>query len=157
MAAHQSVTARPGIGPDKGGTMKVYKLVKVIFFITGLILIVLSIFLFKSSSDFIKSSSTALGVIANLERDDDVYYPVVRFQTADNTEIEFMSSTGSNPPAYSAGEKVEVLFDSNNPSEAKIKSFFSMWFATLITLAIGLVFLFVSLIFKLVLSKNRDE
>ena len=49
-----------------------------------------------------------------------VYYPVVRFRTAENTTIEFKDDIGSNPPSRRPGERTDVLYLPSNPAQAII-------------------------------------
>jgi hypothetical protein len=49
-----------------------------------------------------------------------VYYPVVRFRTAENVTIEFKDDIGSNPPGRRPGDRAAVLYLSTNPAQAMI-------------------------------------
>ncbi len=48
-----------------------------------------------------------------------LFYPSVRFQTADGTTVEFQSKLGTNAPP-SVGDEVTVLYDPAWPEEAKV-------------------------------------
>ena len=85
------------------------------------------------------------------------YAPVVEFQTKNGSRIEFISSTSSNPPSYSRGETVEVLYNESSPEKARINGFFSLWGGALIVGLIGLVFFligFLIILFGTLKSKN---
>ena len=71
------------------------------------------------------------------------YYPRVEFQTRNNERIEFVSSSGTNPPSHRKGEKVEVLYLPNEPQNAFIKRFFPLWGAALIIGSVGGIFLLI--------------
>ncbi|MGD6747419.1 DUF3592 domain-containing protein [Streptomyces sp. BH106] len=73
------------------------------------------------------------------ERDKPSAYPVVEFTTADGTPHTFRSSTGSNPPSYEEGERVEVLYRADDPEDAQINGFLSLWLLPLIFGGIGLI------------------
>lgn len=49
-----------------------------------------------------------------------VYYPVVRFRTAENVTIEFKDQIGSNPSSRQPGDRATVLYLPNNPNQAMI-------------------------------------
>ena len=49
-----------------------------------------------------------------------VYYPVVRFRTAENVTIEFKDDVGSDPPARRPGDRTAVLYLPANPGQAMI-------------------------------------
>jgi hypothetical protein len=66
-------------------------------------------------------------------------HPVVEFTSADGTQRKFEDSTGSKPPAYEVGERVEVLYRADSPEDAKINSFSSLWLLPLIFGGLGLL------------------
>ncbi|MFF3492086.1 DUF3592 domain-containing protein [Streptomyces sp. NPDC002795] len=72
-------------------------------------------------------------------RDEPSAYPVVEFATTDGTAHTFRSSTGSNPPSYEEGERVEVLYRADAPEDARINGFLSLWLLPLIFGGIGLI------------------
>ena len=78
-------------------------------------------------------------------REEVTYYPVVEFDDGDGQTHEFRSSAGSNPPAYSEGDRVEVLYDPGDPQQASINSFTSLWVGPLVTGGLGAVFALMSL------------
>ena len=43
------------------------------------------------------------------------YYPIVRFQTDKNATFEFKDNVGSSPPSYRPGDRVTVLYNSDDP------------------------------------------
>jgi hypothetical protein len=67
------------------------------------------------------------------------YRPVVRFEYQDQT-IVFASQAASNPPSYSEGEIVPVLYLPYDPSNARIDSFFSLYGFAAIALGMGSIF-----------------
>ena len=48
-----------------------------------------------------------------------VFFPSVRFQTADGRTVEFENKLGTNAPPR-VGERVTVLYDPERPEEAKV-------------------------------------
>ena len=66
-----------------------------------------------------------------------LYYPDIRYQTEDGKNITFTSSSGSYPSPYRKGDKVEILYDPENPLEARIMSFRSMWLFPVLFFGIG--------------------
>jgi hypothetical protein len=93
--------------------------------------------------DFIAAADRTEGVVIALRRqhssNSTTYVPVVRFQLP-KRQIEFDSGGGTNPPRYSIGEKVPVLYLATNPYQAKIDSFFSLWGGSVILGGMGSVF-----------------
>ncbi|MCQ4207472.1 DUF3592 domain-containing protein [Streptomyces longispororuber] len=68
-----------------------------------------------------------------------VAHPVVEFTSADGTSRSFRESTGSNPPSYEVGERVEVLYRADSPEDAQVEGFVSQWLLPLIFGGIGLL------------------
>ena len=74
---------------------------------------------------------------------DDFYFPVVRFTASDGKTRELEMSEGSSSQEYERGNEVTVLYDSEHPLDARIKSFGSsalMWVLPGITGILGIVF-----------------
>lgn len=124
--------------------MKTFNTLRVIFALVGVGMLVGALFSFQSTSTFLESATATRGVVTDLIRsrssDSNAYYPVVRFEDAQGRLTEFLSSSGSNPPSYSQGETVRVLFIPGNAESARIDGFFSLWGATLIVGILGSVF-----------------
>jgi len=143
--------------------MKTLKFIKVIFSIIGLGLLVGSFFLYQNTSEFLEKAVKAEGVVIDLVRkrssDSTTYAPTIRFTTNNGTMIEFTSSTSSNPPSYSRGEQVAVFYLPEQPDEAKINGFFSLWGAAVIVAGIGTVFFLVGfgMIFYGIRKQRKKE
>ncbi len=67
------------------------------------------------------------------------YYPVVSFTTAQGYLHIFTDGEGSYPPAYEVGETVEVLYNPDDPLDATINSWMSIWMGPLLFTTIGLL------------------
>jgi hypothetical protein len=126
--------------------MRTITIVKYVFALIGAGMLIGAFFIYKSTSSFVQSAATAQGVVVDLlpsrSRDSGTYTyaPVVDFVDQNGKQIEFSSSTSSNPPSYHKGEKVEVLYDPGRPQHAKIHGFFSLWGGAIIVAGIGAVF-----------------
>jgi uncharacterized protein DUF3592 len=130
--------------------MKVLRLVFSIFFAIGLGLLIGSYFTVRHTRHFLQIAISAPGVVVdNIYRESSSsgnqgpswsYYPHIRFQTTDGQKIDFVSSTGSNPPSYSVNEPVNVLYDPQQPYTASLNSFGSLWGATIVLVILGVAF-----------------
>lgn len=91
---------------------------------------------------FLRTAVSAEGTVVRLDwrvdmrrmRPSTGYQAVVRFRKADGGTNEFVDDSGSDPPRYSIGEKVRVLYDPADPREAKIDSFRSLWLVPILAL-----------------------
>ncbi len=116
-----------------------------VFLVVGLGMLGGAGYLFVDTRHDVATGVSADGVVIDLiaERDsdgDNVYYPRVRFLTPAGEPVEFTGSVGSSPAAFDVGEPVAVLYNPSAPRDARIDSFFQLWFAPLILGFLGLVF-----------------
>lgn len=125
--------------------MLAIKLLRILFILVGAGLLALAAVLFQHSRAFEANAVATEGVVVELveSRSDDsiTYRPVVTFTTDEGTRVTFTSRAGSNPPVYSLGDPVEVLFDPDNPQNARLDGFFEAMGAWLIFGGIGALFL----------------
>jgi hypothetical protein len=91
----------------------------------------------------------------------DYYFPVVKYTAADGKTREVQMSEGSSSQEYEAGNQVTVLYNSERPLDARIKSAGSsalMWIMPGITGFLGIVFGGVVIALKKFLfSDSEDE
>jgi hypothetical protein len=91
---------------------------------------------------FVAKAQKATGVVARLvghgQGAEATFRPAVRFEAADGTPVEFVSSIGTTEgSAPAVGTSVEVLYLPENPEDAKINRFMSMWMAPMILILVG--------------------
>ena len=124
--------------------MKTLTIIKYLFSVIGLGMLVGSFFLYQNTATFLSNAASAEGVVVDLVRsrssDSTTYAPTIRFKTRDGTMIEFTSGVSSNPPSYSRGEQVSVLYLRSDPDNAKINGFLSVWGGAVIVGGLGSVF-----------------
>lgn len=124
--------------------MKALAIIKYVFFLIGLAMLVGAFFLYQNTNNFLAEAVKAEGVVVELvpQRSDGsvTYSAMVHFTDAAGKEIEFVTSHSSNPPSYSVGEKVEVLYRPDQPHKARIDGFFSLRLGELIVGVLGLIF-----------------
>ncbi|WP_026971372.1 DUF3592 domain-containing protein [Aliagarivorans marinus] len=129
--------------------MKAVSIIKYLFSAIGLAMLAGAYFMYSNTQSFVSSAVTTEGVVTQLIRsrssDSTSYYPVVRFKIKSGREIEFSSSTGSNPPSYSEGERVEVLYLESAPQEAEINAFFPLWGGVAVLGGLGAIFSIIGL------------
>jgi hypothetical protein len=127
----------------------------------GLAMLVGAAVLVLNTRKFIATAARGPGKVVELRevRDTDdgsiTYKPVVTFTSPGGTSVTFESSFSSRPPAYSVGETVDVLFAPDDPSDARINGFGSLWFGPLILSILGAVFAAVG--GGIILFRRRSE
>ncbi|MBU0500308.1 MAG: DUF3592 domain-containing protein [Gammaproteobacteria bacterium] len=123
-------------------------LIKYIFSLVGLTLLGGAYLWQQHTLSFLAGAALAEGTVIGfrVSGTSDSYHPRVRFTTNEGETIEFVSSSGSRPPAYDKGEGVEVLYRPSDPHLAMIKGFFSLWAGPLILGGIGGIFALIGIL-----------
>lgn len=143
--------------------MRVLKIVSIVFSTIGVLMLAGSLLIYANTSRFVGHAAEANGRVIGLDRSSgssnsgSTYRPVVEFTSAAGKRIEFTSNVGSNPPAHRVGESVTVLYDPTDPYQARIKSFFSLWFGFLMVLILGAVFSAIGFSMIAVRVKSRKQ
>lgn len=101
--------------------------------LAGLVAIGLAIY----TSNFVRHASHAEGTITKLAsyKEDDnteTFAPTFTFNTTKGDTITKESIMHSNPPGFTVGEHVSVLFDQNNEQHAEIQTFGQLWFVPIL-------------------------
>ena len=128
--------------------------IHILFIVIGSVLLYFSHSLYISTHEFISTSKTKIGTVTELSGSD-VYYPHISFETENDKNINFRSSVGTNPPSYSVGDSVEILYDPKNPQNAQIKSFVSQWMGVIGTGSMGIVFFLIGFFWGLNSYKKK--
>ena len=98
----------------------------------------LGIYFYRSTAAFVGSAARAEGVVVAHEPDasdgDGLVYCVAEFADRDGTAHRVRTSWKSSPPGYDIGEKVEILYDPEDPSDARFVGL-ALWTGPLICAA----------------------
>lgn len=108
--------------------------------------IVGALFWYQNTNSFIKQAVKAEGIVIDFVSDRRSSKPVIRFKDAQDNTIEFTSSVGTNPPRYNIGQPVSVLYLPQEPKNAAIDDFLSLWSGQLVMGTFGILFA-ISLLF----------
>jgi len=125
------------------------KKIPLILIAAGILLVAASVYFYMTTENFIEDAHTAPGeVIALVDTPADIessggvlYAPVIKFTTEEGTTITFQSTHAANPAPYDKGDIVEVLYTPDDPGNARVHDFISVWLASLISLFLGICFL----------------
>ena len=113
------------------------RLNKIQFFLTGLMVILLCYFIRQLT--FISNSERATGEVIRITqgggKGTKITYPVVKFHT-DKYEFTFVAEGNLE---YQRGDKVEVIYDKNDPGDASIFTFFGFWFGRAVWFGLALM------------------
>ncbi|MEM8603584.1 MAG: DUF3592 domain-containing protein, partial [Cyanobacteria bacterium P01_H01_bin.121] len=124
--------------------MKALAIIKYVFTFVGIGMLVATYFFYTNTQTFLDSAIAAEGTVIELIRsrsnDSTTYRPIVQFTSPSGEPIEFVSSVGSNPPRYKPGQTVAILYNPENPQNARLDGFFALWGSSLILGGIGTSF-----------------
>jgi len=118
-----------------------------IFAPIGLAFVALGGWFYLEDRDFaangLRAQGTVVDTVASRDNDDGggyTYAPVVEFRDAAGARHTFTSGVSSNPPRYSPGESVGVIYAPGAPDEAVIDSFVDRFLMPLVFGGLGTVF-----------------
>lgn len=125
--------------------MKTIKVLKYGFTLIGLSLLMGALLMIWRTQAFIDRALKAQGTVVRLvesrsDKGSTLYAPVVQFVTELDQQIEITSSSSTNPPSYTVGESVTVLYLSEDPHDASLTKFFDLWGGPMIVGILGGVF-----------------
>ena len=93
---------------------------------------------------FLGATERAEGTVIALQKERGVrgstlYFPLVRYRHPRVAEdMVFKAKPGLWPSPFSAGDRVTVAYNRTDPADARILSFWTLWFLQGATLALGL-------------------
>ncbi len=114
-----------------------------LFVLIGLGVLINGIFsVFKVRRQLAGSGKTA-GIVSGfgkiMGKSGYLYCPQVEFPVPNGQIFKFQSEFGTQPPSYQVGQRVPVVYNLINPSQAEIDSAMILWFVPgcLIVMALG--------------------
>lgn len=117
------------------------------FLAAGLAMLAGAFFVEQSARKFEATAARASGVVVDLEyrRSSEsggsgTYAPVVEWTDPHGRAQRLVGETASNPPSYSRGERVNVLYEPWTPENARIDDFSNRSLAQLILGGMGAIF-----------------
>lgn len=119
--------------------MPVQKVGPVVFAFVGIGALGLALAFLWDSWRFTQRAVLTTGEVVVLTPDaSDLMSPVVRFNTAGGEQAECVG-LGSNPPAYTRGQRVGVYYLPLEPTNARINAFAQLWLQCVIFFGISFV------------------
>jgi hypothetical protein len=138
------------MGLLRGPSGSIYRLVALLLVLVGGPFLVLGLHEAATTRRQLDTFSTARGtVVGNTyqegggEDGSGAYYPVVEFKPEDARPVRFSDGVGTLPPDYDLGASVVVLYDRQNPNDARIHSWKRLWLMPTLFTGIGLLILLV--------------
>jgi len=117
----------------------------VVIILIGLFITAYGIYITYDQIKFSGNSVIANAVVAGFHEETGskgriAYFPVFQFVNGITGEnVTAWGSLGSNPPIYSVGQEVEILYNPENPTVGVIaNSFWDQWLFSIISLPLGI-------------------
>lgn len=86
-------------------------------FLIGTAFSIVGYVLWRKRAAILKNGVKASGEVAEVIQEGKNYYPVIQFLTSDNINITHKYFLGSSTVDYFKGDKVMVIYNSENPSD----------------------------------------
>ncbi len=127
---------------------KKWKMIYSILLTTGIIFLILSFIVFRNSLSLIKNGYKATAIVIDLQNilsnNTSDLTPIFKFTTTTGQEIIFKGFGASSPPAFNIGEKVNIIYNPDNPNEAKVLTYFGVFGLTIILTALSIPMIVIS-------------
>ena len=122
----------------------------IVFALVGSGLVAGGLVSFRNTSAFLETAVVVDGEVTEVREirrsGGPVYKPVVRYVDHHGTQRDYIAGFAANPPAYFAGERVELLYDPKDPKyplNIRINDRFGLWSTAVGLTGFGLFFLLV--------------
>lgn len=119
-------------------------IIGIVFGFVGLLLVAIAFFVWLRTRAFMQNSQEVKGTIIHMSyrssSDGGGYAPIFRFNTIDGRSMEVEDNLRTNPPQFREGQVVDVLYDPQDPSHARIKKWMNLYFIPLLLGGMGLIF-----------------
>lgn len=117
----------------------------------GLLVIGIAIVVWMRTREFISKAQETKGVVIRMlskpgSKGGIIYAPVYQFRTMDGRTIEVEESTYSKPPQFQEGQSVYILYDPQNPEEARVKNWMNLYFLPLVLAGMGMIFVGIGIV-----------
>lgn len=120
--------------------------------IGGLAMVIGGIWYVREAVVFLDTTQKTAGTVLELKRERGVRgmrqdHPIVRFVVSETgREVIFRSKVGLWPSPFEVGQVVEVAYHPDDPKQAEINSFWTIWLPPLGLMAFGLLCLWAGLL-----------
>lgn len=116
-----------------------------VFAAVGAVMIFFGFRKFNDSRGFKATASSAEGTVTGFEMYDapgidpreDIHYAMVRFTPEGGEAVEFRGPSRDGPVRLDEGDTVDVLYDPEDPTDARVDSFMGLWFAATMLWVVG--------------------
>jgi hypothetical protein len=121
---------------------RILRILAWLWMIPSTILLIVGIVLGFSTRSFIAHGTAATGKVVQLDEKTDSdgemqYSPVFTYVAADGNTYTIRSNVWSRPAGFVVGQSVRVLYEKDDPANARLDSFWQLWLSTTVFCGIG--------------------
>lgn len=120
----------------------------ILFLVIGSVFVLIGLEALSSNINLVKSGLTAEGRVTDVikhysqstsskKKASVTYRPEIEFTTSAGEIIRIEYHTGTNPPKYKTGQKINIIYASNDPTNILIDSGFEIYFFPVIFISLG--------------------
>ena len=138
-------------------------IIKYFFIIVGIGFLLWTNFSYQNLSSLLSRSTETEGTVIKIKKsifpDSSIYYyPIVKYKALNGDVFTKTASNGTYPSLYSKGDKVRIMYKTDDPKSAKVIGFFTLWAPIILTFIIGSgLFIIGSIIFIVQWLKHQKE
>jgi hypothetical protein len=120
-------------------------IIGIVFPLVGGLLFAIGLFLFIRTRIFLGKAQEVQGTVIEMIWSSSSdggggYSPKYQFRTISGQMITVQDSLSSSPPMFQVGQTIDVLYDPENPQDARIKKFWSLYFVSILLCGMGFIF-----------------
>src|SRR5215207_8849812 len=117
-------------------------IVGVVLGFVGLVLIGIAYFLWMRTKEFVAQARSVKGTVIGMVSDSEgAFAPIFKFTASNGDVIEKHETVYSKPPSHKVGEVIDILYDQNNPQAARVAKTSNLYFAPILLVVMGIIFL----------------
>jgi len=122
-----------------------------IFALIGSLFAGIGVLFWQNESEFKQTAMETKGTVVSVRSSvtgsgsdrSTVYRPVVRFQLPNGQSKEVESTVGTNPPRFQVGDSVDVLYNPQNTSDARLKADLEFPIFQIVFIGMGSIFVLI--------------
>lgn len=122
----------------------------ILLFSCGVLCAMMALSYYYNSHYFLNNAISSIGTIVDFEKVESFdetgsaietqYFPMIEFNDTQGQAIQFVGNISEDNPQQKKGTQVNILYLAEQPQEAKIYSWQSLWLETLVLVLFSFVF-----------------
>lgn len=120
------------------------KKIFILVLVIGVLASITGMYQFYSTIGLLNRSLTATATVVELVYNNEGQAsPILQYTCNTGSTVTTSLNIAQKPPAYSVGDKVEIIYDTNNSNNVRVNSFFGIWLTPILLTFLGIVFVLI--------------